>query len=542
MTTISWPAKATTDRVKPTDMDGHYLVKVLHKDKPTLKPWNDCIKTEDLDGPAGNMPPFFRDLRSDQAGHLYAYIHQHGASKAGFSLKDLGFYYPANFDVSGTPLSKKKPWGPAYDGDYAITKKRKGGEEDVESLDSIFLEGKSGYIPIYAEAFPLTYTSCWRRMPTMPLSSGEADGNDPSEASSSSKKRRLTLDLDSDINDGLAESEKLAGKKGLQRAALGMVRALKNDIQDQKGLVEDAKLDVMEAKKKAAKAYKFERMWKRVAKSRDFYKNLLGDVMKQSKVASVFLEASLQKADESFTCEDELDEDDSDYDYDVDDNCVGPRLDSLAMKNRLIEFIEDVLEENEEELHTEFATGEVARGDPKLKRYTARNVAKDSLKGIPKKKEPENFQEESSSDDEDMADEGNDVEKEESMRQLKAELKNAKTARHVAKVEVTKFKSAMKGVLEGLIASGVLGKDGSGQPAPSDTTQGGEDGLPHGADEDGQPAPSDTKAAVVQPKPSGQKAAPRKGTASSTEGGNKQKQPRRRNIVSNGGVVMLNEC
>ncbi len=44
----------------------------------------------------------------------------------------------------------------------------------------------------------------------------------------------------------------------------------------------------------------------------------------------------------------------------VDDNCVGPRLDSLASKNRLIEFIEDVLMEKEEELHTEFATGEAA--------------------------------------------------------------------------------------------------------------------------------------------------------------------------------------
>ncbi len=66
----------------------------------------------------------------------------------------------------------------------------------------------------------------------------------------------------------------------------------------------------MEAKKKAAKAYKFERMWKRVAKSRDFYKDLLGDVMKQSKVASVFVEVSLQKADESSTCEEGLDEDD----------------------------------------------------------------------------------------------------------------------------------------------------------------------------------------------------------------------------------------
>ncbi len=46
-------------------MDGHFLVKVLNKNKPSLKPWDDCIEIEELDGPAGHMPPFFRDLRSD---------------------------------------------------------------------------------------------------------------------------------------------------------------------------------------------------------------------------------------------------------------------------------------------------------------------------------------------------------------------------------------------------------------------------------------------------------------------------------------------
>ncbi len=382
---------------------------------------------------------------------MFAYIHEYGASKAGISLKDLGFYYPSNFDISGSPLSKKKPWGLKYDGDYTI-KKKKVANEEVEDLSSISVAGKPGYIPPYVEVYPPTHLSCWRRMPTMPSTSDESVGDDPTEApgdlqlnlkrphfrrptfhyrherfgngkerftshlsrlpgpkvqysrltqhveggcgttqarceskaqdrerrilrqaqeqeseqleiasSSSRKRRRLTLDLDSDLNDGLAEAEKLAGKKGLQRTALAMIRTLKTELQDQKNLTDDAKLDVMEANKNAAKANKLDRMLTRVAKSRDFYKNLLGDVMKQSKVASVFLEASLQNADESFACEEGLDEYDSDYEYDVDDNFVGPRLDSLASKNRLIEFIEGVLDEKGEELHTEFATGEVAK-------------------------------------------------------------------------------------------------------------------------------------------------------------------------------------
>lgn len=45
------------------------MIKILAKKDTALKPWDHCIDAADLDASTGNLPPFFRDLRSDQAGH-----------------------------------------------------------------------------------------------------------------------------------------------------------------------------------------------------------------------------------------------------------------------------------------------------------------------------------------------------------------------------------------------------------------------------------------------------------------------------------------
>lgn len=75
-TSGSWPAKATTIRNDSDDIDGHFLIKILPKDDDTieLKSWDHCIVAANLDVSSGDLPPFFRDFRSDQAGHLFEYF------------------------------------------------------------------------------------------------------------------------------------------------------------------------------------------------------------------------------------------------------------------------------------------------------------------------------------------------------------------------------------------------------------------------------------------------------------------------------------
>ena len=74
------------------------------------------------------------------------------------SLKDLGFYYPGNLDVSGSPLAKQTNWGPGSDGDYTIAKKMNNVKE-VVSISSFFSDVSEISPPAFVETTPPIYTS-----------------------------------------------------------------------------------------------------------------------------------------------------------------------------------------------------------------------------------------------------------------------------------------------------------------------------------------------------------------------------------------------
>lgn len=77
------------------------------------------LESKNFDASISISLPFLpRDLRSDQAGHLYAYIFRSGGKS--MSLEELGVVYPNNFEVSGRTFSRTTYWGPGYDGDCLI--------------------------------------------------------------------------------------------------------------------------------------------------------------------------------------------------------------------------------------------------------------------------------------------------------------------------------------------------------------------------------------------------------------------------------------
>lgn len=115
-TTGFWPVNAMTHRLNPDDIDDHFMIKVLGKEDSVLTSWDHYIKIGYLDASIGNLPSLFRDLRSDQAGHIFARVHSEGNKD--ISTRHFGFFYPAKFDLGDATLFNRNAWGNSYDCDF----------------------------------------------------------------------------------------------------------------------------------------------------------------------------------------------------------------------------------------------------------------------------------------------------------------------------------------------------------------------------------------------------------------------------------------
>ena len=415
------------------------------------------------------MPPFFRDLRSDQAGHLFAYVHN-GPNK-GFSLRDLGFFYPTNFDVSGQPLTRKKAWGRGYSGDYVYIKAGKK-DESGQNMTTLFPRG--GTKPSHVDTLPPTFTSCWRRMPTMPASMTFSVETTASASSSSSasaqpyKKRKIEVDLDADLAETLSKLEGIEGKAAGRLALMQLVFRLKFEKAELEtkisnieagieGRLTVMKYEVLRAKKASDRAAHFERVLERVQKSRDFYKQALGDVLNENEVAQEILTASISKTDRDLNgIDDWLDVDDSEFDYEG--VPVGPVRDSYAALNRRTDFIESTLTD---ELEEKFITERAFQG---LQRYK-----KDDVIVNPTRKTPAVVvDDESSSEDEDNAKGGVAVQP---RSELERELAEVKEKRADDRREVKKLRDAIANIGKTLASTNLLG-NGSGTGATASKTVG----------------------------------------------------------------------
>ena len=259
----------------------------------SLKIWDDIVNLQSLHAAAGVLPPFVRELRSDQAVILYQYVHK--AIKLNFSLRDLGFFNLANFDVGGSPLLRLKHWEPAYTGDY-IHKK----VNSWVRLGDIFLGG--GEPPKYEETFPPTYASCWRRMGTMPSSltytvakSSAAAPSPKTSEESSRKKRKVENDLEAEVADVVNDLEGRLGKKAMTKALMQVINKLKQEKQVLENKVAESEINAVDktsemryelhkAKKAISRTYHLQRTLERIQGSRNFYKKAIGDMMNQVEV------------------------------------------------------------------------------------------------------------------------------------------------------------------------------------------------------------------------------------------------------------------
>lgn len=102
-------------------MDG-YEVANSAAGKRCFRPWPGIMNPQELDAQAGHLAPFFAWLNDAAAGYLSEYVMS--TMKNGLSRKDLGVYWPANFDPNGEVFDDRhqRHWGKEWrDGDSSPT-------------------------------------------------------------------------------------------------------------------------------------------------------------------------------------------------------------------------------------------------------------------------------------------------------------------------------------------------------------------------------------------------------------------------------------